>query len=88
MPTQDEISSYTSQDALAMILTMVAPNGKKHGSISALAEILNISPQAVQQWRVVPLHHVPTLVDKLGVDEWQIRPDHYRPRIVRKESSA
>lgn len=67
-----------------MVLSMVAPGGKKRGSVSALAHLLGISPQAVHQWEVVPLHHVPRLADKLGVDEWQIRPDHYRPRDVRQ----
>ena len=50
---------------------------KRAGGKSALARLVGVTPQAVTQWKHIPLHHVLRLEDALGITrQWQ-RPEIY-----------
>jgi len=51
---------------------------KAAGSISKLARALGISPQAVWQWREIPVRHVISIERIFGVPREELRPDLYR----------
>ncbi|MBP0439610.1 transcriptional regulator [Tianweitania sediminis] len=45
------------------------------GSFSALARMLGITPQAVQQWRIVPAAKALQVAQLCGVSVQELRPD-------------
>lgn len=47
------------------------------GSLKRLAERLNISRQALQQWSSVPVRHVLALEAITGISRYELRPDVY-----------
>jgi len=51
---------------------------KAAGSISKLARALGISPQAVWQWREIPVRHVISIERIFGVPREELRLDLYR----------
>lgn len=53
---------------------------RKAGGRAALAKMLNISPQAISQWREVPVHRVLEVERITGVSRYDLRPDIYPPQ--------
>lgn len=53
----------------------------KAGGPSALARILKITPQAVDQWEQIPVGHVLKLEKALGLPRHFQRPDFYPPPV-------
>lgn len=51
---------------------------KAVGGRQALADLLGISYQAVQQWTKIPAERVVEIEEKTGVDRTKLRPDLYR----------
>jgi len=49
------------------------------GSITALARKLGIAPQAISQWREVPVERVLAVEAATGVSRHSLRPDIYPP---------
>lgn len=47
-----------------------------HGSKKALADAIKVSPQAVQQWDIVPTDRVLEVSESVG---WQVTPHQLRP---------
>ena len=52
------------------------------GSRYALAKALNLSPQAVNQWRHVPLQRVRDVARLTGIELNELRPDIYGDEAV------
>ncbi|PWJ75265.1 DNA-binding transcriptional regulator YdaS (Cro superfamily) [Pseudaminobacter salicylatoxidans] len=52
---------------------------RKAGGRIALAKKLNISPQAISQWREVPVHRVLEIERITGLSRSDLRPDIYPP---------
>jgi DNA-binding transcriptional regulator YdaS (Cro superfamily) len=50
------------------------------GGRTALAALLGVSKQAVQQWQHVPAHQVIPIEMKTGVPREKLRPDLHPPR--------
>jgi DNA-binding transcriptional regulator YdaS (Cro superfamily) len=50
------------------------------GGRTALAALLGVSKQAVQQWKNVPAHQVIPIERKTGVPREKLRPDLHPPR--------
>ncbi len=50
---------------------------KQAGGVTALADKLGISYQAIQQWQRVPPKHVLTIEALTGVSRYDMRPDIY-----------
>jgi len=48
---------------------------EKAGSVKALAELVGVKPQAISQWRRVPVEHVRAIAGLTGLPKHQIRPD-------------
>ena len=46
-----------------------------YGLATKIAQACKITPQAVNQWREVPAHHVQTIAKILGLKPEEIRPD-------------
>ena len=53
------------------------------GLPSIIARACGVAPQAVYQWKKVPIHHVHTVAEVTGLRLDQIRPDIFRPRKSR-----
>jgi DNA-binding transcriptional regulator YdaS (Cro superfamily) len=51
---------------------------ERAGTQRRLAQLLGISPQAVQQWSHVPYRHIIMIEKVTGVPREQLRPDLYR----------
>lgn len=49
------------------------------GGASAIARIVNVTPQAVAQWRAVPPEHVLKIEKATGVSRHVQRPDVFGP---------
>ncbi len=49
------------------------------GTLIALAKELNITPEAVCNWRRVPVARVLAVEKITGVPRWELRPDIYPP---------
>lgn len=49
------------------------------GGASAIARIVNITPQAVAQWRAVPPEHVLKIEKATGISRHVQRPDVFGP---------
>lgn len=60
---------------------------KKAGSFSALARLLGITPQAVQQWRVVPPNKVLQVSQHCGISCHELRPDIFGQASAQATSS-
>ena len=65
-----------SQGKLYEMLTEVI---RKAGGVNALARGLGVSPQAVSQWRQIPVRHVLSIERITGVAREDQRPDVYPP---------
>jgi DNA-binding transcriptional regulator YdaS (Cro superfamily) len=52
---------------------------EKAGSVKALAEQCGVAPQAISQWKHVPIDHVRTVETLTGLSKHEIRPDVYDP---------
>jgi DNA-binding transcriptional regulator YdaS (Cro superfamily) len=50
---------------------------KRVGGLAALARQLDISPQAVQQWRIAPAVRTLEIERLTGVSRYELRPDLY-----------
>jgi DNA-binding transcriptional regulator YdaS (Cro superfamily) len=48
---------------------------EKAGSVKALAEMLNVTPQAISQWKRIPADRVPDLERVSGIPRHELRPD-------------
>ena len=55
----------------------LAPYGEI--SLTNLAGRLGVSPQAVNQWRVVPLSRVRQVEEITGIPRHKLRPDYFDP---------
>lgn len=53
---------------------------ERAGGPSALARILNITPQAVDQWEQVPIGQVLKVEKALNMPRELLRPDFYPPQ--------
>jgi DNA-binding transcriptional regulator YdaS (Cro superfamily) len=53
------------------------------GGITPLARRLGVSPQAVAQWKLVPLRRVVEVEIATGVPRERLRPDFYRQEKTR-----
>lgn len=53
----------------------VAQAIEKAGSVKALAEMCGIAPQAISQWKRVPIEHARTISDLTDVPLHELRPD-------------
>jgi DNA-binding transcriptional regulator YdaS (Cro superfamily) len=53
---------------------------QRAGGPAALAALLGVSKQAVQQWQHVPAHQVIPIETKTGVPREKLRPDLHPPR--------
>lgn len=53
---------------------------KKAGGRVALARKLSISPQAISQWKQIPVHRVLEIERVTGVSRSDLRPDIYPPQ--------
>jgi len=54
------------------------------GSLTRFAKLLNITPQAIDQWKVVPLSRVKQIEELTGIPRHKLRPDYYdRPARFR-----
>ena len=52
----------------------------KIGGTVRMAEAAGVSPQAVSQWRHIPIHHVVTISKRTGLPRHRLRPDLYEAR--------
>ncbi|HEY2242601.1 MAG TPA: YdaS family helix-turn-helix protein [Xanthobacteraceae bacterium] len=50
-----------------------------HGSLTRFAQQLGVSPQAINQWEIVPLSRVPQVEQVTGIPRHELRPDFYDP---------
>lgn len=50
---------------------------EKAGGPSALSRLLGIRPQAVSQWRRIPVERVIEIERATGIDRHELRPDIY-----------
>lgn len=58
---------------------------KEVGSVTRLAELLDVRPQAISQWSKVPAMRV-LLVERItGVSRHELRPDLYPRELPKKE---
>lgn len=57
--------------------TPIAEAIKRAGSVKALAETAGVKPQAISQWKHVPVDRVVRLSEALGMTRHQLRPDLY-----------
>lgn len=48
---------------------------EKAGSVKALAESLGIKPQAISQWKHVPVEHARVIEALTGIPKHNFRPD-------------
>lgn len=55
---------------------------QKAGGLSELARKLDISRQAIYQWRGIPPHHVLALERITGISRHELRPDYYPPEVA------
>jgi DNA-binding transcriptional regulator YdaS (Cro superfamily) len=58
------------------------------GTMAHLARLLDISPQAIAQWREIPLDRVMEVEKATGVDRERLRPDLFRLRRGYRQASA
>jgi DNA-binding transcriptional regulator YdaS (Cro superfamily) len=56
---------------------------KAVGSMTELAELIDIAPQAISQWDVIPIQRVLEIERLTGVDRERLRPDMFRRRKQR-----
>ncbi len=59
--------------------TPIAEAIKKAGSVKALAEAAGVKPQAISQWRQVPIDRVARIAEALGMPRHELRPDVFDP---------
>ncbi len=52
---------------------------KDHGGPTEFAKALDVTPQAVSQWKQVPTAHVLTVEKITGVSRHELRPDVFGP---------
>jgi DNA-binding transcriptional regulator YdaS (Cro superfamily) len=50
-----------------------------HGSLTRFAQQLGVSPQAINQWEIVPLSRVRQVEEITGIPRHELRPDYYDP---------
>jgi DNA-binding transcriptional regulator YdaS (Cro superfamily) len=55
---------------------------ERAGSVSALARAAGVRPQAVSQWKSVPINRVLLIEEKLGIPRHQLRPDICLPPAI------
>lgn len=53
----------------------IAEAVKKAGSVSALAKLIGVKPQAISQWREIPARRVPDISRLTGIPRHELRPD-------------
>jgi DNA-binding transcriptional regulator YdaS (Cro superfamily) len=51
---------------------------KAMGSMTDLAEAIGVAPQAIAQWRIVPVERMEAVEDATGVPRHRLRPDIYK----------
>ena len=59
---------------------------EKAGSMTNLARLIGIAPQAIAQWDIVPINRVLDVERETGVDRRDLRPDMFRRRPLRKSA--
>lgn len=67
---QRKIARDALKRAIATTATADAP-----GSITALAQLVGVSRQAVSQWDIVPVNRVALVVAHTGIPREELRPD-------------
>ena len=50
---------------------------KRAGSVKALAAAAGVRPQAISQWKQVPVERVARISEVLGIPRHELRPDIY-----------
>lgn len=50
---------------------------RRAGSVKALAEVAGVRPQAISQWRHIPVERVVRISEALGMPRHELRPDIY-----------
>lgn len=56
------------------------------GSARALAAVLRISPQALSQWKEIPIGRVVAIEGATGIPRHELRPDIFqRPEVVARQ---
>lgn len=56
------------------------------GSARALAAVLRITPQALSQWREIPIGRVVAIEGATGIPRHELRPDIFqRPEVVARQ---
>jgi DNA-binding transcriptional regulator YdaS (Cro superfamily) len=53
---------------------------EKAGSMTNLARLIRIAPQAIAQWDIVPINRVLEIEKATGVDRELLRPDMFKRR--------
>ena len=61
--------------AMTDFQTWLKVNGR--GAQSEIARACNVTPQAVYQWKDVPVHHVLTVEKVTGIPRHKLRPELY-----------
>ncbi|MBU2773380.1 hypothetical protein HMI48_05510 [Acidithiobacillus ferrooxidans] len=64
----------------------IPPIVQKYG-IRVIADILDVTPSAISQWRKVPLSRVVILANALQITPAQIRPDLFTPETTIEEAA-
>ena len=52
---------------------------EKAGSVSALARMVGVRPQAISQWKEIPASRARTIADATGIPLHELRPDLWEP---------
>jgi DNA-binding transcriptional regulator YdaS (Cro superfamily) len=50
---------------------------ERAGSVKALAQLCGVAPQAISQWKHIPIDHIRTIEDLIKLPRHEIRPDVY-----------
>ncbi len=57
--------------------TPIAEAIKRAGSVKALADVAGVRPQAISQWKHVPIERVARIAAALSMQRHELRPDVY-----------
>ena len=58
------------------------------GQLSRIAQALGVYPQAVHQWKMVPLDRVVEVERITGIPREKLRPDYHLPRATKSDCPA
>jgi len=66
----------------AVIQECIDSMNERNGNLTALAEKLEITAQAISQWKRIPAHRVIQIEAITGISRSRLRPDLYPPEIA------